>query len=61
MSMEMKHNRQTNLVVVLHALSSIVLAFHKHNILPYGEHEPSSPFSKGLNDLGGLPTQGSTC
>ena len=33
-------NCQTNLVIALHV--SIFLAFHKHNILPLGENEPSS-------------------
>ena len=28
------HNCQTNLVIVLHAVSLIILAFHKHNSLP---------------------------
>ena len=39
-------NCETYLVIVLHALVSIVLIFHKHNNLPLGRFEPSYPSTK---------------
>ena len=40
-------NSETNLVIVLHVLSLFV-TFHKHNSLPLGRYEPSSPLAVAL-------------
>ena len=59
-------NSETNLVIVLHVLSLFV-TFHKHNSLPLGRYEPSSPLAVALpskthlvliNPLTYLPTLG---